>query len=242
MSLDINQFVTLNDDGMRFTQAQANEFAKDVAGDFNPIHDIGAKRFCVPGDLLFTVLLHRYGLFENITLELNAMLSADVQVPLPSALSGNDDILDASDRHLLTLATAGDVTQDKQLVNSVAEEYVRFSGKTFPDILVELMRNEGVMINPGRPLVIYKSMSLHMDDLSADSVKLELKDTSMEVEGKKANALLRFSISASGKVVGHGEKHMILSGLREYDETVMQSVVEQYAEWKTQYQKEMVKS
>ncbi len=39
-----------------FTREQASNFAKRIAGDFNPIHDEDNKRFCVPGDLLFSVL------------------------------------------------------------------------------------------------------------------------------------------------------------------------------------------
>ena len=36
---------------------QASDFAKGIATDFNPIHDPDAKRFCVPGDLLFSLIL-----------------------------------------------------------------------------------------------------------------------------------------------------------------------------------------
>lgn len=35
---------------------QASDFAKKIAQDFNPIHDVGAKRFCVPGYLLFALV------------------------------------------------------------------------------------------------------------------------------------------------------------------------------------------
>lgn len=41
---------------------QASYFAKEIAGgDFNPIHDPDARRFCVPGDLLFTIVVSRFG-------------------------------------------------------------------------------------------------------------------------------------------------------------------------------------
>ena len=58
MTLDIAQYVTSTDRSMQFSQQQASQFAKGVAGDFNPIHDVGGKRFCVPGDLLFACLLY----------------------------------------------------------------------------------------------------------------------------------------------------------------------------------------
>ena len=39
------------------TREQASRFAKSIADDCNPLHDIDAKRFCVPGDLLFSMVL-----------------------------------------------------------------------------------------------------------------------------------------------------------------------------------------
>ncbi|MGL5048946.1 MAG: DUF3581 family protein, partial [Shewanella sp.] len=45
---------------------QASDFAKKIAQDFNPIHDVGAKRFCVPGDLLFALVLTQYGLSQSM--------------------------------------------------------------------------------------------------------------------------------------------------------------------------------
>ena len=38
---------------VRVSRQQASDFAKNIADDFNPIHDVQTKRFCVPGDLLF---------------------------------------------------------------------------------------------------------------------------------------------------------------------------------------------
>ena len=42
---------------IHFSRQQASRFAKEIAGDFNPIHDPEAKRFCVPGDLLFALVM-----------------------------------------------------------------------------------------------------------------------------------------------------------------------------------------
>lgn len=52
----------------QFTRQQASHFAKLVAGDFNPIHDEDSKRFCVPGDLLFAVLLQKKALAKRCVL------------------------------------------------------------------------------------------------------------------------------------------------------------------------------
>ncbi len=44
---------------VRVGAEQASQFAKGVADDFNPIHDPDSRRFCVPGDLLFALVLSR---------------------------------------------------------------------------------------------------------------------------------------------------------------------------------------
>lgn len=235
MVLDISRYVTNDERGMRFTDTQANHFAKGVAGDFNPIHDIGAKRFCVPGDLLFAALLDRYGVYEQLHVDLMSLVNADVVVELPETLAAHNEILDAQGRHLLSLDIAGDSTRDSNFVSSLVERYVQFSGKTFPDILVELMRENNAMINPARPLVIYKDMSLKLDTLTGDDLSLELDNATLDVDGKKGKACLQFVIRNGTDVVGRGEKNMLLSGLREFDESAMTEIVALYGKWKSSY-------
>lgn len=236
MALDIAKYVKQDGQKMSFSQLQANHFAKGVAGDFNPIHDIGAKRFCVPGDLLFAALLNRYGVFTQLHVDLMALLNADVSVQLPEHLNASQDILDESDKHLLTISVSGDSTSEPSFVTSLIEQYVKFSGKTFPDILVELMRDKQVMINPARPLVIYKDMSLQLERLAGDSLSLELDNATLDVDGKKGKACLRFIIKDGSSVIGRGEKNMLLSGLREFNEQAMSDIVAQYTQWKQAYQ------
>lgn len=235
MSLDISHYVTTDDTGMQFSRSQASNFAKGVAGDFNPIHDVDAKRFCVPGDLLFATLLNRYGVYDTLRVDLMSLVNADVMVELPPTLSAHNEICDANGRHLLSLDVAGSTTSDAAFVSSLVEQYVRFSGKTFPNILVELMRDSNAMINPARPLVIYKDMSLHLDVLSGDNVSLALDKATLEVDGKKGKACLRFVIKNGSEVIGRGEKNMLLSGLREFDENAMSDIVAQYGQWKNSY-------
>jgi len=58
----LQKYYSGDDEKIHFSRQQASRFAKEVAGDFNPIHDQEAKRFCVPGDLLFALVLSKYGL------------------------------------------------------------------------------------------------------------------------------------------------------------------------------------
>jgi len=235
MVLDISAFATVTKLGMKFSQAQASQFAKGVAGDFNPIHDVGAKRFCVPGDLLFAALLNHYGVYQHLHVDLVALVNADVDVVLPNELSAENSILDDNDRQLMSLNVSGDSTKEQAFVAEIVEQYVRFSGKTFPNILVDLMHEKNVMINPSRPLVIYKDMSLQLDSLQGDNLSLSLDKATMDVDGKKGKACLSFIIKSDDSVIGHGEKNMLLSGLREFDKSAMDDIVNQYDQWKTAY-------
>lgn len=234
--MDIAQYYSLSDDGLSFSQHQASDFAKGVAGDFNPIHDIGSKRFCVPGDLLFGVLLHRYGCRSETSVQFAGMLSADNPLSLPRSLPEHGDsalhVKDSRERDVLIFFPRGAPVGDASFVSRLTEQYVRFSGRTFPDLLVPLMREAGVMINPTRPLVIYKDMSLRLSASSDELLELSLSETNCHVTGKKGAVRLGFTISAAGKVIGEGEKNLVMSGLREFDQMAMQGVVDEYNQHK----------
>ena len=86
-----------------FTRAQASRFAKHIADDFNPIHDIDAKRFCVPGDLLFALTLAHSGLAQTMDFSFADMVqdgvnlrfdedADEVRVAIPQARHGDRDL------------------------------------------------------------------------------------------------------------------------------------------------------
>lgn len=241
--MDLTQYYALQDGMVSFTEQQASAFAKGVAQDFNPIHDPGTKRFCVPGDLLFCVLLERYGVARMTAVQFSGMLDGQTRMCLPESITGSAHIVDARDRALLSLFLDGDRILHAGFVNALSEAYVKFSGQTFPDILVPLMRSANVMINPDRPLVIYKDMAIELeknwhlpegDDASAD-VTLQLSDTDISVNGRKGAVRLRFNIRVGGTDIGRGEKNMVLSGLREFEESAIDTIVEQYNQWREAY-------
>jgi hypothetical protein len=213
---------------------QACRFAKHVAGDFNPIHDADSKRFCVPGDLLFAIALNRYGLHSSMEFSFLEMLGADVPIIYSdnSGLSADNklhqDVSTEKGKKILSIEMAGDKDSDTETIENLTESYVRFSGQNFPHILVPLMKEQGVMINPARPLIIYKSMSFELDDVHAKNITLRLDKSSLDVQGKRGNGLFSFSLMSGDKVVGKGQKNLILSGLRPYDEDVMTQVTDEF--------------
>lgn len=223
----LEKYVTKDGDTFSFSRKQSSEFAKQVATDFNPIHDEDAKRFCVPGDLLFSYLLTRYGVAKQMSCQFSGMVSADV--PLQCKQQDHDiTICDFQDKTYLSIHHSGACLQDATIIEPLIKDYVQFSGQNFPHILQPLMQKHQVMINPARPLVIYESMALQFDRLPTQKVELRLCASSLVVEGKRGNVLLEFSLSEAGEMIGRGEKRMILSNLMPYDDAQMQLMVEQY--------------
>lgn len=223
----IDQYVTQTESGFSFSRQQSSDFAKKVATDFNPLHDVDAKRFCVPGDLMFSYLLTKFGLTEQMTCHFSGMVSADTIL----STKQHENVLTVIDQQAkpyLSITRNGAVFDDLTIIEPLIQDYVKFSGQNFPYILQPLMQQHQVMINPARPLVIYESMSLQFSQLPQQQVELQLSNSSLAIEGKRGNVLLEFSLLAADKVIGKGEKRMILSNLLPYDDEQMQLMVKLY--------------
>ena len=237
--MELTQYFSHQDGAVSFTEEQASTFAKSVAGDFNPIHDPNSRRFCVPGDLLFCVLLHYYGVARVTAVQFSGMLDGQTRMQLPDSVEAAVHIVDARERALLSFFLEGDRFAEPFFVNALSQAYVKFSGQTFPDILVPLMREANVMINPDRPLMIYKDMAIELSSELAttqgDNISLSLSGTDISVNGRKGAVSLRFDIHQNGDTIGRGEKNMVLSGLREYDAAIMHDTVARYDQWRNAY-------
>ena len=122
----------------------------------------------------------------------------------------------------------GDNTRDASLIQNLTQSYVEFSGQTFPHILVPLLAEQNVMISPDRPMVIYESMSIDLDRLDIRQPVLQGDYNTLEINGKRGSVELAFNLADGGEIVGRGKKHMLLSGLREYDEDIIASAIGTY--------------
>jgi len=252
--MKISDYFLVDGNAVFFEEAQASRFAKSIAGDFNPIHDPGSRRFCVPGDLLFSVLLNRFGVAANTTVEFSGMLDGKTKMLLPQNCGNSIDIVDSKERALISMRQSGVRFVSEAFIGQLCHAYVKFSGQTFPDILVPLMQSADVMINPARPLVIYKDMRISFNESAnelfetdkgveltqlkqpiGDRLSLTSSGNDIEVDGRKGSVRLAFSIEADGKQIGAGEKNMVLGGLREYDDDAMMAIVDQYNTWRREY-------
>lgn len=221
-------YTSWSDGCVCFTRSQASRFAKIVADDFNPIHDVDAKRFCVPGDLLFAVLIKHLGLYPSMHFTFSGMVSDGVGLHFDESTPGEIRLLDEKGKEYIRASYRGKPSRQEEMIEQVIRNYVRFSGRNFPHVLEPLMAEHNVMINIDRPLVIYESMSLNLEHADLQDTVIEHTGATMEVLGKRGNVSLTFQFLADGKVLGTGEKKMVLSGLREYDANVMHDMVARY--------------
>jgi len=226
--MNLQDYYLEQDNRTSISRQQASDFAKNVANDFNPIHDRDNKRFCVPGDLLFALVINRYGLSQEMRFIFSGLVGNGVKLNFPTADNPSISITGDNDKTYLSIEKSGNTSHDKKLANTLINNYVTFSGQTFPHILVPLMADNGVMINPQRPLVIYESMEIDLLRLDIHNPQLVLSDSSLDVNGKRGKVSLNFSIMDAGQIVGSGKKKMVLSGLRPYDQEQMQQIVDEY--------------
>lgn len=231
----IEQYCPIDSEQISFTRQQGSDFAKQIADDFNPLHNIDAKRFCVPGDLLFSVIIAKSGLHKEMRFNFSGMVNDGITLKFPTEICSSFDINDDKDKTYLSVEASGEKTQCPSLINALTKAYVDFSGHTFPDILVKLMAKEKVMINPNRPMVMYQGMEISLKRLDIKTLSLQLAQTSLTIEGKRGDAWLEFDLISEGEVVGHGKKHMLLSGLREYCQDSVDAMITQYKQSKTAY-------
>ncbi|WP_440874723.1 DUF3581 family protein [Thalassotalea sp. PLHSN55] len=235
----LDKFYNINDEKISFAREQASNFAKQIADDFNPLHDVTAKRFCVPGDLLFALVLTKSGLQQNMSFTFSGMVTDESILTFPSEINESAAIVDDNGKEYMTVSTNGEKTTKASTIESLIRSYVEFSGHTFPDMLIKLMADKQVMINPARPMVMYESMSIHLDTVDVEEVSLQVSDTTLTVEGKRGQACLEFDLMSNGEVIGHGKKYMVLSGLRAYCQETIDTIVSDYHQKKVQYREQL---
>ncbi|AOY89506.1 hypothetical protein BKP64_15755 [Marinobacter salinus] len=224
----LDRFYSIQDGCVYITAHQASRFAKEIAGDFNPIHDPEARRFCVPGDLLFAVILSRFGLSENMTFKFRSLLGDGVPLEFQESEDGTIEVCDQAGKVYLEVSRSGEKTLDEKAIEDFTRSYVAASGKNFPHTLKPLMESRGVMFNPDRPMVMYESMSLALDSLDIPSSELELHKADLEPAGKRGNVTLEYRLMTDGKPVGDVAKRLILGSLRPYCPDAMAGVIEEF--------------
>ena len=231
----LKDFYSGSSDCIEITAEQGSLFAKDIAGDFNPLHDIDAKRFCVPGDLLFAMVLEKYGVSKKMKVSFTGMVGHGLTLNFPDVEDDDIEIIGSNDKSILKVQRSGELSTDEGLIEALIRDYVAFSGHNFPYVLVPLMEKANTMINIARPLVMYDSMTLEFERLDFSNPKIEMLEPELSVNGKRGDAHLHFQIKSGEEVVGKGFKKIIISGVREYDEGPMQEFVDNYLARKDAY-------
>ncbi|MCY4045825.1 MAG: DUF3581 family protein [Cellvibrionales bacterium] len=232
-------FFQQENDLLTITPEQGSRFAKEIANDFNPIHDPEAKRYCVPGDLLFSLALMKYGLYQNMHFHFQGMVGKSTPVKFLKPEEKSIHILDDKEKTILQAHCDGQKiadTEQQAALESFIRGYVSFSGHNFIQILEPLMQKHSVMINPQRPLIIYESMSFSLEVEQFKEAVPKLTHSELHIDGKRGDAHLYFDIFDGETVIGSGKKTLILSSLRPYDAPAMQEVKDVYIANKKRYE------
>ncbi len=228
-------YYTQSGDSFLFTKQQGSDFAKRIAGDFNPLHDIGNSRFCVPGDLLFSVILSKFGISQEMHFDFQGMVSGDMPIIFNQSAEG---VVAQNDKQkkVLMMTSSGNRTENSVFIEGLIKAYVAFSGKTFPHIIIKLMKEKGVMINTRKPMVIYDQMKLSFDRFSDCAPEVALQECQFDVKGKRGMVTMNFDLRAEGGSIGRGEKQIIMSGLRPYEQADIDYLVDAYNAGREAYQ------
>ena len=225
----LKKFYSGSNDSIKITAEQGSLFAKEIANDFNPLHDVGAKRYVVPGDLLSSIVLEKYGVSKRMKFTFTGMLGGDgIALNFPETNADQFVVMGSNDKTILEVERSGEKITDELIVEALIRDYAAFSGYNFPYVLVPLMAKQKVMINIARPLVLYESMALEFEHMNFTDPKVEMVDPDLRVDGKRGDAHFNFQIKSGDEVVGKGFKKIVISGVREYDEQPMQEFVDNY--------------
>ena len=228
----LENYYSEDENGIHFSRQQASSFAKDVADDFNTLHNPDAKLFCVPGDLLFALVLAKYGVHQQMRFTFSGMVDDSLLLHFSATDADGLRLLDSAEKIYLGVERSGANSHDINFVESLTRNYVEFSGHTFLNVLIPLMSQHKVMINPARPIIIYQSMEIDLERLDIPAAELEFSGAHLEVEGKRGNVRLDFLIKHSGKTIGIGTKYMAMRGLRPFDQQVVDDIVLSYMNYK----------
>lgn len=231
----LTPYFSTQDNQFQFTREQASHFAKKVAGDFNPIHDEDNKRFCVPGDLLFAVLLQKEGISQKMRFDFSGMVNDGIALSIENKCEKESALVDEKGKEYLHMSREGEISHNAGFIEHVVTNYVQFSGMNFPHIMVPLMEEQQMMINCQRPLVIYESMEVEFDHLDLTHPEVEFTGATFDVEGKRGLVTLNFAFKEGDEVVGKGVKRMVASGLKPYDQASVDDLVNRFNERKDMF-------
>jgi len=230
----LSDFYQQRDGRISITRQQGSDFAKQIARDFNPLHDVDNSRFCVPGDLLFALSLNKFGVSRSMKFDFQGMVGGNVDLNF-NAAENELRVCDDQQKNYLVVSRDGSIESEPRFIEALTLSYVAFSGKTFPHILVELMEQQGVMINPQKPMVIYDQMSLEFERFVEGEPAVVLKSSEFEVTGKRGMVTMKFDIQVDAESIGSGEKQIIMSGLRPFERAGVDRLVEIYDERRLSY-------
>ena len=91
------------------------------------------------------------------------------------------------------------------------------------------------MFNPKSPLVMYQSMDFSLNPIDESEISITYIDSDFEKQGKRGYVTLNFDFDQNRKSIGCGKKQLLISGLRPYDESEMNKIIESFLNRKNNF-------
>ena len=223
----VDQYYTCHEENFYFPKHKSSAFAKQIAKDFNPLHDVKNRRFCVPGDLIFSAILSKFGANKEMTFDFKRMING---IEALNVVSSNESISvkNIQNEEMISIHRGGEITHDKVFINGFIRSYVEFSGKMFPEVILNAMKKSGVMPSLKRPLIIYVKMSFSLNVFSSNRPQVMLRETVFEKLGRKGVMSLYFDVWVNGEIIGFGEKKIFIGSVCPCDPSALQVYINSY--------------
>ncbi|WP_337246713.1 DUF3581 family protein, partial [Klebsiella pneumoniae] len=84
--------------------------------------------FCVPGDLLFAVLLSKEGISQKMRFRFSGMVNDGIELHIENKCEKESAVVDEAGKEYLHMSREGETNHNPAFIEHVVTNYVQFSG------------------------------------------------------------------------------------------------------------------
>lgn len=228
-AMDCIQPDQIGNDVFRFIPTACSAYARNVAKDFNPIHSHLAKKYCVPGDLIFALITEMHGAHNYMRVDFLNRVGAECKLFFDTkriALA----LLDVDKKLYAELATAGDKSVCPKRLKTVSNVVVSCTSGYFPYKLIDNLREENVMLSIRRSMVMLKSIEVELRNIhSASSLVAKYQSSGLELSGKRGEVKVYFQLfDDDGISVGFVTKTVLIIGIEKFNDKASKQYLDDY--------------
>lgn len=208
----------LDDSLFKFNAVACDAYARNVVKDFNPIHNHLAKNYCVPGDLIFALMVERGGVHGSMRMDFLNRVGKDSEYIFVSGKAGMA-LLDRGNKVQAQLIGSGDASVCVKCISAVSDAVLSCTSSYFPYKMMRSLRAENLMLSGCRSLVILKSIEVNVSDLHfASDLTAVFCSSSLRHSGRRGTIDAHFQlVGGNGQVLGQVIKTALIIGIERFN-------------------------